>query len=272
MRALVVGAGRMGTHHARVGRSLGMDVHTVDPFQPADFQQLEAAPEADLVVIATPIAALAPAACAAMRIGHRLLLVEKPMAASLGEAEDMVELAAETGTVLVVGYTERFSPAFREVSHDLIARIGTVEELRFERRGPRPCDASVCALDLTVHDLDLMRFLGYEPSVIEAESNGDAMHATLDCGGPTATVDTRYAPNGKVRRFSIRGSDGRIDCDLVAGVATLSTPAGTSRRAADPDVALVRQWLALAEGDGPSAADGLAALRLVAAIEALRRS
>src|SRR4051812_44522089 len=115
MRALVVGAGRMGTYHARVGSALGIDVRTVDPVNGADFPTLAAAPEADLVIVATPIAALAPTAIAAMRLGHHLVLVEKPMAATVAEAEELVELAAEMGTTLVVGYTERFNPAAREV-------------------------------------------------------------------------------------------------------------------------------------------------------------
>jgi hypothetical protein len=55
----------------------------------------------------------------------------------------------------------------------------------------------------------------------------------------------------------------------VAGVASLSTSTGTRHRDADPDEALVRQWLALVEGDGPSGADGLAALRLIVESEAL---
>jgi predicted dehydrogenase len=268
MRALVVGAGRMGTHHTRVATSLGIDIHTVDPVEPADFPSLDAAGEADVVVVATPIGALAAAACAALDVGCRVLLVEKPMAATPEEATELAERAASAGTTLLVGYTERFSLVVSEVRESLLTRIGAVEALRFERRGPRPPDVwARPALDLAVHDFDLMRFLGYEPSVVHATSSRDAMVATFDCAAAVASVEAHYARGEKARRFTISGSKGSIECDLLAGVTSLSTAAGTSLFTARPDGALERQWLALVEGEGPSGADGIAALRLVAEIE-----
>src|SRR5438105_5874791 len=110
MRALIVGAGRMGARHARVARSLGLETYTVDPLRDADFVSLPEAPSADVAAVATPIADLATVTRTVMLAGCKRLLVEKPMAMTVAEAWSLVSCARETGTKILVGYVERFDP------------------------------------------------------------------------------------------------------------------------------------------------------------------
>jgi predicted dehydrogenase len=125
-------------------------------------------------------------------------------------------------------------------------------------------------VDLAVHDLDLLRCLGFTetPVVIEAwaDRDGDAVRAQLDCGGLRADLACGYASGcAKVRRFSIEGERGRIECDLIARTASTSMEDMVSLAPAG-DEPLLNEWHALLAGTGPSPLDGLAALEVALAI------
>lgn len=275
MRALVVGAGRMGTHHARIARALGLDVKTVDPRRPADHPSIAAAGSADVAVIATPIVELASAACETMRLGCARMLVEKPLAATVREAEAVLACAEQTGTELFVGYSDRFHPLVQDIRRELIGRVGTVRELAFERHAPAPiAPGPGSQIDLAVHDLDLLRFFGFDQVVRESRCTAEATHAVLDCDGATATVDARYSGRSRVRRLTIRGLLGVIECDLVAQFAELTLSAanghgrnGTVRRPGDRShEPLFNQFAGLLAGEGTTGAEGLATLRIATAL------
>ena len=93
-------------------------------------------------------------------VGARLLeagidvLVEKPIAATLDEARDLVRIAAERGRILQVGHLERFNPAIRELS-SLLTRPRFVECHRLAPFVERGTDVDV-VLDLMIHDLDVI--------------------------------------------------------------------------------------------------------------------
>src|ERR1017187_2584318 len=82
------------------------------------------------------------------------LLIEKPLAASLADADEMVRLAGEQGRIVQVGHLERFNPAVRAV-RKLLNRPMFFEVHRLSVFTPRSLDVDV-VLDLMIHDLDIV--------------------------------------------------------------------------------------------------------------------
>ena len=89
------------------------------------------------------------------------LLIEKPLAASLAEADEIVQLAREHGRMVQVGHLERFNPAVRAV-RALLNRPMFFEVHRLSVFTPRSLDVDV-VLDLMIHDLDIVMKLVGEP-------------------------------------------------------------------------------------------------------------
>ena len=107
----------------------------------------------DAVIVAAPAEAHHDLTMRALSAGKHVL-VEKPMAATLHQADEMAALAKQRGLVLQVGHQERFSAAYQVMS----ARIGAplyIEATRIAPFKPRGTDVSVI-LDLMIHDLDLV--------------------------------------------------------------------------------------------------------------------
>jgi predicted dehydrogenase len=89
------------------------------------------------------------------------VLVEKPLTASLAEADELVELAKSAGRVAQVGHLERFNPAVRAIV-PLISRPMFFEVHRLSVFTPRSLDVDV-VLDLMIHDLDVVLSLVASP-------------------------------------------------------------------------------------------------------------
>jgi predicted dehydrogenase len=95
------------------------------------------------------------------------VLIEKPLAATLSEAEELVRLASANGRVAQVGHLERFNPAVR-ATLPLITRPMFFEVHRLSVFSPRALDVDV-VLDLMIHDLDIvLAFVGSEVKEIRA--------------------------------------------------------------------------------------------------------
>ncbi len=114
----------------------------------------------DAVVIAAPAEAHFPLADAALRAG-RHVLVEKPIAGTLAEADALGGLAAARGLVLQVGHLLRFSSEHRAISSRM-RRPLYIDCVRIAPFKPRGTDVSVI-LDLMIHDLDLVLALVDSP-------------------------------------------------------------------------------------------------------------
>lgn len=254
----------MGALHARVARGFGLTVSTVDPFAPADHATVEAAGHADVAAVAVPIPDLATAAMAVIEAGCPRILVEKPMAASWEEGRALAAAAEAAGAQLFVGFTERFNPLMGAVANELLDRVGTPARIEFERRGPAPREhGHGPGLDLAVHDIDLLRFLGFEPVLTGSRSEPLRFEASFECGDATAHVLCAYEDRPRLRRLRVDGDRGSLECDLVAQVARLTGADGVGVVTAGGPEPLAGQWAALLAGTGPDAADGLAALELV---------
>ena len=149
----VIGAGHFGRFHALKLRGRGLSgLHDPDPARAAlvaaeagcaalSLHALLAA--SDAVIVATPTAFHAPLATQALEAG-RHVLVEKPITATLAEADALVALAAARGLVLMVGQIERHSAAIRTLRAGLGNRdLRAIEAVRVAPFRPRSLDVSV---------------------------------------------------------------------------------------------------------------------------------
>lgn len=179
VRVAAVGAGAFGRNHLRVYRTLGSAavdlLACVDPTPAAReavareydipvFDTVEALLGSGLQVeaasICTPTVAHAEAALALLGAGADVL-IEKPMAPSLDEADSILAAAAANGRLVQVGHLERFNPAVTAVL-PLRNRPMFFEAHRLSVFTPRSLDVDV-VLDLMIHDLDVVLTLAASP-------------------------------------------------------------------------------------------------------------
>lgn len=232
LRAAVVGAGNMGRHHIRIlaGMSDVDLVAIVDPdaSRPTAhasaagvtaYGEVEEIPAIDFGVVASPTPTHVSVASALMRRGASVL-VEKPLASTPGEAEELVRVAEETGVVLAVGHIERFNAAI-----DVLAQLTKNPiMLSFERLSPyTPRIKDSVVFDLMVHDLDLACWIaGGYPTRVQASghpvfsSELDVAAAVLEYpSGCIATLQASRATQDKVRRISVSERERFIVADSV---------------------------------------------------------
>ena len=180
----------------------------------------------DAVVIATPVRLHYPLAKASLQAGKHTL-IEKPMAASSAECEDLIDLARQKGRVLMVGHTFLYSPPVRRIK-EIIDR-GDIGEIRYvnSRRlnlGLFQKDINV-AWDLAPHDISIiLYFMGDVPLTVNCQ--GDA-HITpgiedvttmclMFSKGRSAVIQSSWLDPRKVREMTVVGSKRMIVYDDVA--------------------------------------------------------
>jgi predicted dehydrogenase len=118
--------------------------------------------EADAAIIATPTPSHTALVTEALERGWHVL-VEKPLAMDVGEAEQLVALAAAKQRILQVGHTERYNPAIA-AALAIADRPGYIAAERLGRFSGRSTDVDVI-LDLMIHDLDIVAHLVASPLV-----------------------------------------------------------------------------------------------------------
>jgi len=173
IRTAVIGTGAMGRHHARVYREMEttelVGVYDADSYQAGAvataqgvhaFDSIESllASGVDAVSIAVPTTLHAEVAKRVMKAGVHVL-VEKPIAGTIREATEMMDVARDTNRLLMVGHIERYNPAIRTLSAKVEPEeILAINIVRVGPRPPRVKDAGVI-IDLSVHDIDLAFYL-----------------------------------------------------------------------------------------------------------------
>lgn len=176
----VVGVGHLGFHHARVlsceEKADLVGVYDIDIRRARevaqrwstrafhDFDSLLRSVDALTCVV--PTKGHFPVGMRILEAGKHLLL-EKPMAKTLGEADKLVKEAQKRGVKFQVGHIERFNPAILAVK-DMIRDPKFIECHRLSPYRPRGTDVDV-VLDLMIHDLDIiLHFLDKEPVKVDA--------------------------------------------------------------------------------------------------------
>ena len=239
MRAVpvgVAGVGRLGREHARILAGLEgarlVGVHDVDeghgrsvaeaagvPFRPELGDLLDAC---EALVVAVPTAAHHRVARRALEAGVHVL-AEKPLAASLEEADDLVSLSEERGLTLAVGHVERFNPAVRSAEPHL-QDPRFIESLRLAPFQPRGTDVNV-VLDLMIHDIDLV--LGLVGAPVESldavgtpvlTDSVDIANARLTfADGTVAEITASRVSEERLRVLRAFQPSGYLKLDLAAG-------------------------------------------------------
>jgi len=181
LRVGVIGVGSLGQWHARIYSELEntelVGVYDADPARAAEIaERYNTAPFYSMEKLAAEIdaASLVVPTNMHFEVFNRVLphgvhmLVEKPIAASYAEAEEMVTLAEKQGIVLQVGHVERFNPVMKFLDENL-SNARFIEATRLapfppprEGAPPRGTEVSV-VLDLMIHDLDIILQLAKSP-------------------------------------------------------------------------------------------------------------
>lgn len=233
VRVGVAGVGHFGRYHAlkvaASGRAMLAGVYDADPARAAavaqevgvpalDFKALLAA--CDALIVAAPAEAHHALATAALQAG-RHVLVEKPIASTLEQADALAALATACGRVLQVGHLERFSAAHGAVS----ARMGRplyIETTRIAPFKPRGTDVSVI-LDLMIHDLDLVLALVDSP-IESVDAVGAAVASDFEdianarlrfANGCVATLTASRISMKTERRMRLFAQDGYLSVDFA---------------------------------------------------------
>ncbi len=253
IRMAVIGTGALGRHHARILADLpGVELVAVADanaqaaaqtaqncrtIATTDYRELLGKVEA--VVVAVPTSAHCRVAGDFLGAGADVF-VEKPIAASVEEARELVELAEQHEVLLQVGHVERFNPAL------VAARpfLGSPKYIRAERFAPfsfRSTDIGVVH-DLMIHDIDLVLDLVAQP-VIDVQAFGvgilgehdDCVQArlTFSNGSVADLAANRVSPLAS-RQMQVWGPEGCVQLDFASRAVVCYSPGPALRFGAGP--------------------------------------
>jgi predicted dehydrogenase len=310
LRTAVIGVGHLGRQHARIHAALAAEGQTqfvlVCDLDEETARAIAAERETgwttnwrellgrcDAVSLAVPTEAHAEIACPLLEAGIHVL-VEKPIARNLEEADRMIDAAAKGGALLQVGHLERFNPALvalrPHVTGPLYFEIHRVGEFT-----ARSLDIDV-VLDLMIHDLDIVQWLvGEDVEVTDVRAVGipvltnrvDAANARLEFAtGAVANITASRIGTEKIRKMRFFQPHDYVAVDYSTRYASISSlmpvtgatarPGVNTRRLEIQDVeplrAEIEAFIQAAREGQPSpvsGADGRRALSL--ALRALER-
>jgi predicted dehydrogenase len=260
LRTAVIGVGHLGRQHARIHSDLAAEgltefVFVCDIDQRAaseisserkvewttDWRQLIGKVEA--VSLSVPTVAHCEIACELLEAGIHLL-VEKPIARTLAEADEMIAAAAKGGALLQVGHLERFNPALTALRPHVHNPV-YFEIHRVGQFTARSLDIDV-VLDLMIHDLDVVQWLvGEDIEVTELHAVGipiltekvDAANARLEfASGAVANITASRVGTEKIRKMRFFQPHDYIAVDYATNRATISSLAPPSASGAWPGV------------------------------------
>ncbi len=222
MKVAVIGTGHLGQAHARIYASLdAVELVAVCDTNEAtgraiaekyntrfvrDYGDLLDVVEA--VSVATPTVSHHEITCACLQAGIHVL-VEKPIARTLAEADEMIALAADKTLVLQVGHIERFNPAFTLLQKQ-IRQPYFFEAHRLGIFTPRSLDIDV-VMDLMVHELDIISSL-VPSEVVKLEAVGipiltpkiDLANARVEfANGAVANITASRVSGERMRKLRV---------------------------------------------------------------------
>ena len=247
LRAAAIGVGSLGRHHARnyaalagegriefvgacdTNREIAAQIAS-DNGSASFTDWRELLDTVDVVSIATPTETHCEIACAFLEKGIHVL-VEKPIALTLEEADKMIEVAEKSGAKLMVGQLERFNPAM------VALRPHVTNPLYFEihRVSPFPnrsLDVDV-VLDVMIHDLDAVQWLvGEDVKVSEIHAVGipvisdkvDAANARIEFeNGAVANITASRIGTEKIRKTRFYQTNSYVVLDYATKFASLTS-------------------------------------------------
>ena len=232
----MIGAGALGFHHVRILRDVeGAELvgffeergdratSVATELETRAFTSLDALlDEVDAVTVVVPTPSHHAVARRALERGKHVL-VEKPLAATLEEADELLAIAKARGVIVQTGHVERFNRAVRAaLPHVEHARF--IESDRLAPFNPRGSDVAV-VLDLMIHDIDLVRTL-VGGTVTDVSAVGvpvltpfvDIANARLTfASGAVANITSSRVSRDRLRKVRIFQQSGYLSLDLGTG-------------------------------------------------------
>ena len=239
----VIGVGAMGENHVRVYHKMEeanlMGVSDVSERALkkiekkygakgyTDYCELLANPEIEVVSVCVPTTFHHAVVMEAIK-HKKHVLVEKPIAFTLTEAEEMIAAAKEAGVILATGHVERFNPAVQKAK-ELIddGVIGDIVSAFAKRVGPLPPrikDVGV-SIDLAIHDMDIMNYLFEEEitqvygtmnsSFDDSEFEDHAEIMVSFDNESTGIIEVNWLTPYKRRELELTGTAGIISVDYI---------------------------------------------------------
>jgi predicted dehydrogenase len=232
----VVGVGSLGYHHARILRDVAgarhagiFDTDASRMGAVAADLGVQARPEleslldeVDAVVVAVPTTEHARVALAAIERGVSVL-IEKPIAPSLREADEILSAAAASGVTVAIGHVERFNAALR-ACEPYLDSPRFIESHRLAPFAPRGTDVAV-VLDLMIHDIDLVLGLASSPVASVDAVGVPVLTQSVDIAnarvrfesGAVANITASRVSRERLRKVRLFQPSGYLSLDLASG-------------------------------------------------------
>jgi predicted dehydrogenase len=217
--ALVGVADTVGARAMKIGSTYGVPAYT-------DYREMLEAEAPDIVTAAVPTSLHEVVVSDSLDSGAHVL-VEKPIAATIEEAQAIIGRACKLRRKLMVGHIVRFDPAIQALKQHLDeGELGRIFQIVCRRVGPFPDrirDVGV-VVDLATHDLDVMRFVsGDEPVRVYAETHQEIHTAHEDLlaatvrfrTGLTGVLEINWLTPTKVRDVTVLGERGMFRVDSL---------------------------------------------------------
>lgn len=254
VRVAVVGAGFWGRNHVKVLS----EISEVEPAAICDIDKERANAiskkygiksyensmemyrneRIDAVTICVWSSRLADEAIKALKMGKHVF-VEKPMASTVREAQQILKLAEASRLKLQVGFIERFNPGVMRVKRAIEdGVIGTpifATVRRVSRWPERIGDVGVIK-DAAIHDIDIIPLLFGEYPISVYARAGRLRHERFEdyaqimlsfLSGKTALIEANWLTPYKVRKLTITGSEAIINLDYITQEVSIETPKET---------------------------------------------
>jgi predicted dehydrogenase len=237
VRIGVIGAGSLGQHHVRLLRDVeGARLVGFHEMRPERAQQVSselgvpAMPtlealldQVDAVTVVVPTVGHHAVAKSALERGIHVM-IEKPITATVDEADDLLAVAKRSGALIQTGHVERFNRAIRGAL-PFINAPRFIESDRLAPFNPRGSDVAV-VLDLMIHDIDLVRTLvGSHVDNLQAVGvpvltpSVDIASARLTFeSGAVANITASRVSRERLRKIRIFQRTGYVSLDLAAGM------------------------------------------------------
>lgn len=243
----VIGVGNMGQHHARIYSSLpnvnlvgvcDVDIKRASNIAQkynclysSDYRKFLHKENVDAVSVVVPTALHGRVACDVLEMGIHVLL-EKPIATSLSEAQKIIDVAKKNKKILMVGHIERFNPAVVRLKK-LIKKgaLGKIVSINIKRVGGLPAQikSNNVILDLAVHDIDISNYLLEEDPVrvygLKSENitfgQEDSAVMLLQYDKASVVIEVNWVTPVKIRTLDITGTEGFAKLDYINQAVTL---------------------------------------------------
>ncbi|HEY8165557.1 MAG TPA: Gfo/Idh/MocA family oxidoreductase [Gemmatimonadaceae bacterium] len=232
----VVGAGSLGFHHLRILRDMS-EIELVGFVETRESRRADVARElgvtpvddlddllesVDAVTIVVPTPEHFAVAKHALERG-RHTFIEKPITATIDEADELLDIADRNGCMVQIGHVERFNRAVR-AALPYVSGPRFIESERLAPFNPRGSDVAV-VLDLMIHDIDLvLTLVGDTADTITAVGVPlftpmlDIANARVTfSSGAVANITSSRISRERVRKIRIFQHSGYITLDLAAG-------------------------------------------------------